>query len=53
LAQLHTDGCLTKSGLAQIDEAAIALALGFATKVAAVTVSRAGANPPLLAELQA
>jgi fructokinase len=53
LAQLHTDGCLTKSGLAQIDEAAIARALGFSTKVAAVTVSRAGANPPLLAELQA
>ena len=51
LAKLSQMGCLTKQGIATLsaDDAQAALRLG--AEVAAVTVSRAGANPPLLSEL--
>lgn len=51
LAKLSQLGCLTKQGIAELsaDDALAALRLG--AEVAAITVSRAGANPPLLAEL--
>lgn len=46
LASLRRDGLLTKAKVASLDEGAIRRALALAAKVAAVTVSRAGANPP-------
>ena len=46
LASLRRDGLLTKYHVANLDQKAIRNALAFAAKVAAVTVSRAGANPP-------
>lgn len=51
LAQLHNLGLLNKEALENIDEDSLAQALSFAAKVAAVTVSRSGANPPYLSEL--
>lgn len=51
LASLRRDGLLTKAQVADLDEGAIRNALAFAAKVAAVTVSRAGANPPWSREL--
>lgn len=51
LAKLSQMGCLTKAGIAQLsaDDALAALRLG--AEVASITVSRAGANPPMLSEL--
>jgi fructokinase len=51
LAKLSQLGCLTKKGIAELsaDDALAALRMG--AEVAAITVSRAGANPPLLSEL--
>jgi fructokinase len=51
LAKLSQLGCLTKDGIAQLtaDDALAALRLG--AEVASITVSRAGANPPMLSEL--
>ena len=51
LAKLSQLGCLTKQGIADLsaDDAQSALRLG--AEVASITVSRAGANPPMLAEL--
>lgn len=46
LASLHDQGLLTKAGIAALSEDAIRQALTLGTKAAAVTVSRAGANPP-------
>lgn len=46
LASLRRDGLLTKPQVASLDEGAIRNALALAAKIAAVTVSRAGANPP-------
>lgn len=46
LASLHEQGLLTKAGIAALSEDAIRQALALGTKAAAVTVSRAGANPP-------
>lgn len=46
LASLHEQGLLTKAGIAGLSEAAIRQALTLGAKAAAVTVSRAGANPP-------
>lgn len=51
LSSLLEHGCLTKEGLRDIDENALEQALQRAVQVAAVTVSRAGANPPWKAEL--
>ncbi|MCK0126125.1 carbohydrate kinase [Gelidibacter sp. F2691] len=51
LAQLHDDDLLTRSALANITGPQLERALNMATKVAAITVSRAGANPPWAHEL--
>lgn len=51
LAALHQRGALTKAALAAIDTASLDAALTLGTKAAAVTVSRAGANPPWAHEL--
>jgi fructokinase len=46
LASLHEQGLLTKSAIGNLPEDAIRKALELGAKAAAVTVSRAGANPP-------
>jgi fructokinase len=51
LASLRRDNLLTKAQVASLDEKAIHNALALAAKVAAVTVSRAGANPPWAKEV--
>lgn len=51
LAAFHEAGQLTKAALAALDRDALCHALELATRVAAVTVSRAGANPPWRHEL--
>ncbi len=51
LASLEGAGLLTKQQVATLDENAIAVALANGAKVAAITVSRAGANPPWASEL--
>ena len=42
---------LTKAGVAALDDATLTAALALGTRAAAVTVSRAGANPPWSDEL--
>jgi fructokinase len=51
LAALHERGALTKAGVAGLDDATLDAALSLGTRAAAVTVSRAGANPPWAHEL--
>lgn len=51
LAALHQAGALTKSGVASLSDAALTAALSLGTRAAAVTVGRAGANPPWAHEL--
>ncbi|BCH34067.1 carbohydrate kinase [Mesorhizobium sp. L-8-10] len=51
LASLHDQGLLTKPSLAALSEAAVHAALSLGATAAAVTVSRAGANPPWRREL--
>jgi fructokinase len=51
LARLSTDGLLNRSGLAAITADQMRAALAHGAAVAAVTVSRAGANPPWAHEL--
>lgn len=51
LAELHDRGVLTKPGVRTLAEADIEAALGLGARAAAVTVGRAGANPPTRAEL--
>jgi fructokinase len=46
LASLHEQGLLTKATIGDLPEEAIRKALELGAKAAAVTVSRAGANPP-------
>ncbi|TIO77103.1 carbohydrate kinase [Mesorhizobium sp.] len=46
LASLHEQGLLTKAAIGNLPEDAIRKALELGSKAAAVTVSRAGANPP-------
>jgi fructokinase len=51
LASLHEQGLLTRSALSRLSEAQLRSALTLGVKAAAVTVSRAGANPPWRREL--
>lgn len=51
LASLSKAGKLNKAAVQALDEAALREALEFATRAAAITVSRAGANPPWAHEL--
>ena len=51
LASLRDQGCLTKAGIANLDEEQVRAALELSVAAAAVTVSRAGANPPWRHEL--
>ncbi|MDP3195113.1 carbohydrate kinase [Tabrizicola sp.] len=51
LAALHQAGALSKAGVTSLSDAALTSALTLGTRAAAVTVSRAGANPPWIAEL--
>jgi fructokinase len=51
LASLHENGVLTKAALADLGEDAMRDALTLGVRAAAVTVSRAGANPPWRDEL--
>ena len=46
LAALHQAGALTNSGIANLDDATLDAALSLGSRAAAITVSRAGANPP-------
>ena len=51
LAALHEAGALSKAGVAALSDAVLDDALSLGTRAAAVTVSRAGANPPWKNEL--
>lgn len=51
LSSLHQSGAFTRAGLAALDEARLRAALRLGIASAAVTVSRAGANPPWRSEL--
>lgn len=51
LAALHQAGALSKPRLAGLSDAELDSALSLGTRAAAVTVSRAGANPPWAREL--
>lgn len=51
LASLHQGGYLSKSGVATLSDAALDAALTLGVRAAAITVSRAGANPPWAQEL--
>lgn len=51
LSKLSELNLLSKSALKDIDEAPLKQAMEFASKVAAITVSRSGANPPWSHEL--
>jgi fructokinase len=51
LASLHQAGVLTKAGVSALSDATLDAALSLGTRAAAVTVSRAGANPPWANEL--
>ncbi|WP_374641485.1 carbohydrate kinase [Tabrizicola sp.] len=51
LAALHRAGVLTKAGVEGLDRATLTAALDLGIRAAAVTVSRAGANPPWENEL--
>lgn len=52
LAALSKAGVLTKSGLATLEDMTLKSALEMGSKVAAFTVSQAGANPPWVYQLQ-
>lgn len=51
LASLSMQGCLCKANVARLQVTQVSKALAHGAKVAAITVSRAGANPPWLNEL--
>ena len=52
LTELKRAGALDKSALAAIDDSTLKSALRFASRVAAITVGRAGADPPWKDELK-
>ena len=52
LASLQRAGKLSKAAISYLDEASLRNAVSYAAKAAAITVSRAGANPPWVHELQ-
>ncbi|MFP4326547.1 MAG: carbohydrate kinase family protein [Paracoccaceae bacterium] len=51
LSWLRREGWLTRAALPALDRAALTAALGFASRVAARSVTRPGADPPRLSEL--
>lgn len=51
LAALWQSECLTKAAVASLSDEVLEAALGLGVRAAAVTVSRAGANPPWAEEL--
>lgn len=51
LAALHEAGALTKARIAALSDAELDAALTLGTRAAAITVSRAGANPPWREEM--
>ena len=51
LTALDRAGVLTKAGIAAVPDAVLDAALALGTRAAAITVSRAGANPPWAHEL--
>lgn len=51
LSALAKAGCLTKAALANLPDDVLQDALSFGGRTAAITVSRAGANPPWASEL--
>jgi fructokinase len=51
LAALNQAGALTKAGIAALSDVTLDMALSLGSRAAAVTVSRAGANPPWAHEL--
>jgi fructokinase len=52
LASLQKAGKLNKAAVSYLDETSLRNAVAYAARAASVTVSRAGANPPWLHELQ-
>jgi len=52
LASLQRAGKLNKAAISYLDETSLRNAVGYAARAAAITVSRAGANPPWMHELQ-
>jgi len=52
LASLQKAGKLNKAAVSYLDETSLRNAVAYAARAAAITVSRAGANPPWLHELQ-
>jgi fructokinase len=53
LAGLAETGALSPEAIAELDEPALSRLLAFATRAAAITCSRRGADPPRRAELPA
>ncbi|MDA5094631.1 carbohydrate kinase [Aliiroseovarius sp. KMU-50] len=51
LAMLSSLGCLSKTGIRKVSPENMEKALSYGARVAAITVSRAGANPPWVSEL--
>ena len=52
LVSLHNQGLLNKAAIANLNEDQIHSAIALGVRAAAVTVSRAGANPPWAAEMR-
>lgn len=52
LASLQRAGKLNKAAISYLDETSLRNAVSYAARAAAITVSRAGANPPWVHELQ-
>jgi fructokinase len=53
LARLHATGRLERSSVRDIPADALRDCLAFANRAAAITCTRAGAQPPTLAEMEA